>query len=206
MIYTLPWWCIICLLHISRRCPDFFSHSLWICMYDLYDRTVRFFEYVSLCRFHDFSFPYMMYMANGTGQFEPVFYSASGTETIPLCLSCVRLKFDYTIVCWSFLYCEILHYVFVYYLLCIFLFSTGILPRDICHCMYPACAVCISCRDSFHLFGTCVTYVSRVFIFPVLLAAPKYSHSSGVHGNVTLLHSLRPCDVLRHYIALVSHQ
>ena len=41
------------------------------------------------------------------------------------------VKFDYTLVDWSFLYCELLHYVLICYL-CTTSDSLGILPRDIC--------------------------------------------------------------------------
>jgi hypothetical protein len=125
----------------------------------------------------------VMYVANGTGQFEPVFYSTSGTVTIPLCLSRVALKFDYTIVCWCFLYCETHRCIFISYLrvhcsqwaYCLVIVTLSVFVYCVCNVSFISLG--------FSLVGTCVTYVLREFIFPVI--TPWYCRSSGSPcGNV----------------------
>ena len=115
----------------SGRCPYFCLRSLWIGIFDWYDCTVHLFESVSDCRFLDFSFPVWCTRVMVLVSWACVLQCCWYWDDPIMRYHVFVVKLDYTLVDWSFLYCELLHYVLICYL-CTTLDSLGILPRDIC--------------------------------------------------------------------------
>jgi hypothetical protein len=98
----------------------------------------------------------VMYVSNGTGQWACVLQCFWYRDDPIVRYHVFVVKFDYTIVYWSYLHCVILHYMFICYLYNGFGLR-GQLPRDICPVLYCLnfVVVLFTSRNVFHVYIVC---------------------------------------------------